>query len=262
MISDDYFKAGLCKKLKLMKSKEYLCNICKRNLYETPWLADFHHKDPSVKEFQLSNGFSYKKNLKELEKCDLLCCMCHRNLHFNLSRFNSLKKEIYKDIDKRFEKDRYFGTEEDIKRILELHSKGYHQNRISQELFGSRTQRHLVRRTIKAHGLIPHKAPTQIDLVNKEEIIQMLKEKKKAKEIADYYGMSKANLFFIMNELKITEFRNNGNKKNLKAILSKEKLDELLKTKSTKEISNEYNCAINSIYRLVKLYNLEKKQEL
>lgn len=46
---------------------------------------DFHHVDPSKKEYEprlLVNGFgSIKKMLKELEKCVMLCSNCHRSLH-------------------------------------------------------------------------------------------------------------------------------------------------------------------------------------
>jgi hypothetical protein len=51
---------------------------------------EFHHKDPSQKDFGVSQYkcTSFEKNkeaiLKELEKCDLLCANCHREAHYEL----------------------------------------------------------------------------------------------------------------------------------------------------------------------------------
>lgn len=43
----------------------------------------FHHRDPDSKEFEVSKARSVSaERLKtELEKCDLLCAECHRNVH-------------------------------------------------------------------------------------------------------------------------------------------------------------------------------------
>lgn len=63
------YKGGKCK----------ICGYCR-------CLAalDFHHSDPSQKEFQISHGrfcvFGEKVKL-ELDKCDLLCANCHRESH-------------------------------------------------------------------------------------------------------------------------------------------------------------------------------------
>jgi hypothetical protein len=45
---------------------------------------DFHHRDPSQKDFQLSRALKGKvleTTKKELDKCDLLCSNCHREVH-------------------------------------------------------------------------------------------------------------------------------------------------------------------------------------
>ncbi|WP_010676639.1 hypothetical protein [Bacillus timonensis] len=44
---------------------------------------EFHHRDPSKKEFSISNkGLtrSWERIKKELDKCDLLCANCHREV--------------------------------------------------------------------------------------------------------------------------------------------------------------------------------------
>lgn len=48
---------------------------------------EFHHKDPSQKDFGISdNGSlrSWDKIKVELEKCVLLCSICHKELHAGL----------------------------------------------------------------------------------------------------------------------------------------------------------------------------------
>ncbi len=47
---------------------------------------DFHHKDPSKKEFEISDSknSSFEAIKIEVEKCMLLCAICHRRLHAGL----------------------------------------------------------------------------------------------------------------------------------------------------------------------------------
>ncbi len=46
-------------------------------------VLSFHHKNPDKKEFKLSGKFSSKLSniIKEIEKCELICHNCHRELH-------------------------------------------------------------------------------------------------------------------------------------------------------------------------------------
>lgn len=51
---------------------------------EWPQVYDFHHRDPSEKEFAFArNGHtrSWERNKAELDKCDMLCANCHRIRH-------------------------------------------------------------------------------------------------------------------------------------------------------------------------------------
>lgn len=86
------------------RNKEYYINnsqtIAKRN---AKWLADykatlkctkcgeshvacleFHHLDPSTKEFQISTsgGVSRERAMREIKKCIVLCANCHKKLHY------------------------------------------------------------------------------------------------------------------------------------------------------------------------------------
>jgi hypothetical protein len=45
---------------------------------------DFHHLDPNKKEMPISTTSSRYLLLKEVEKCMLVCCRCHREIHAGL----------------------------------------------------------------------------------------------------------------------------------------------------------------------------------
>lgn len=59
---------------------------------------DFHHVDPTSKEMNLNSGLNLDIKLKEIEKCVLLCCRCHRELHWQ-DTVDFVSKNRY-DIDK------------------------------------------------------------------------------------------------------------------------------------------------------------------
>lgn len=56
------------------------CAKCDESRY---WLLDFHHIDPTQKDFQLSQGerYGWEKVQSEIEKCVVLCSNCHRDFH-------------------------------------------------------------------------------------------------------------------------------------------------------------------------------------
>ncbi|MEK6895196.1 MAG: hypothetical protein AABX48_01620 [Nanoarchaeota archaeon] len=72
------------KKTKL-KAVEYMGGKCIKCGYSKyPEVLEFHHKDPSTKEFNLGVGGltrSWERTRKEIEKCELLCANCHREYH-------------------------------------------------------------------------------------------------------------------------------------------------------------------------------------
>ncbi len=61
--------------------------VCTRCGESHPATLDFHHIDPSNKEFTISHGvrscFSGDRILKEMEKCIVICSNCHRRLHWD-----------------------------------------------------------------------------------------------------------------------------------------------------------------------------------
>ncbi len=68
------------------RALDYKGGKCKECGYSRcPGSMDFHHRDPSMKEFIWSKlrKRSWENIKKELDKCDLLCCRCHREGHYD-----------------------------------------------------------------------------------------------------------------------------------------------------------------------------------
>jgi hypothetical protein len=65
--------------------KTLACMRCGEN---HPATIDFHHRDPSQKDFLASRACSVgrgkKSTLEEIAKCDVLCSNCHRKVHWEL----------------------------------------------------------------------------------------------------------------------------------------------------------------------------------
>ena len=77
-------------KQKLIKERREFINkykftcSCKKCGENRPYVLDFHHVDPTKKEFDLGNATKYSiARLKtELEKCITLCRNCHSEFHY------------------------------------------------------------------------------------------------------------------------------------------------------------------------------------
>lgn len=91
-------KDNVLKRQKSLKQKciDYSggkCQICGYNKCNSA--LEFHHKDPSQKDMQFSKfgRTSWDKNkekiITELNKCILLCANCHREVHANISKYDS-----------------------------------------------------------------------------------------------------------------------------------------------------------------------------
>lgn len=64
------------------------CSNCGYN--KSIYALEFHHRNPSEKEFSIGvimnrkgylNVEQLKKLMKEVDKCKVLCCNCHKELH-------------------------------------------------------------------------------------------------------------------------------------------------------------------------------------
>lgn len=97
--SDRGWRCGKCataavikrrKKIKTMaiEYKGGECAHC-RGVFH-PAVYEFHHIDPSKKDFAIGGGGvcrSWAAIQKELDKCDMLCANCHRIEHTRLEEF-------------------------------------------------------------------------------------------------------------------------------------------------------------------------------
>ena len=70
-------------KKKCIAYKNNNCHMCGYN--KCPAALQFHHNDPSEKDFAISRfrHIDFESAKKELDKCILLCGNCHAELHFN-----------------------------------------------------------------------------------------------------------------------------------------------------------------------------------
>ena len=61
---------------------------------------DFHHPDPIIKDFTISAKMTaWKAIVRELNKCDLLCANCHREVH------DGMHPAYLDELDDRFGQD-------------------------------------------------------------------------------------------------------------------------------------------------------------
>lgn len=61
------------------------CNRCAEN---HPSCLQFHHRDPSIKEYavsQMIGSYTWEAIEKEMEKCEVLCSNCHFKEHWRES---------------------------------------------------------------------------------------------------------------------------------------------------------------------------------
>jgi hypothetical protein len=77
-------RASKSQKNMKLKSIEYLggkCSICGYSKYYGS--LDCHHKDPTKKDFSISDGrcYDFEKLKLELNKCILVCRNCHGEIH-------------------------------------------------------------------------------------------------------------------------------------------------------------------------------------
>ena len=60
-----------------------------------PYLLEFHHRDPSAKEFTIAHWRKHSRDdlLTEIQECDTLCKNCHAEFHFLARTFGITYKE-------------------------------------------------------------------------------------------------------------------------------------------------------------------------
>jgi hypothetical protein len=110
------------------------CSICgySKNL----GILEFHHEDSSIKKFKVNTCDIRRKNINwedillEIDKCVVLCSNCHIKTYTDVSRFNSLKEEIYNRINTHIELQP--SINKDI--VIQMYKQGIKQIEISKRL--------------------------------------------------------------------------------------------------------------------------------
>jgi hypothetical protein len=79
----------LAARIKAANYKDNKCKKCslQRNNIEDLDKFDFHHRQPELKSFKISDKISsltWDKLQLELDKCDMLCAICHREYHSHI----------------------------------------------------------------------------------------------------------------------------------------------------------------------------------
>lgn len=102
---EDYYKNPQQYKDRATKAKEKLkefynslkneakCNKCGAEYPDEPYLFDFDHLDPNTKlatVSQLFNKGNWEKLKEEIEKCQILCVICHRRKTYGKNFENEL----------------------------------------------------------------------------------------------------------------------------------------------------------------------------
>lgn len=86
-LKDNVTKCRQKRKIDLIAYKGGKCERCKLES-NIPDIYDFHHLDPTQKEFGLGSKAGKSKSLeemkKEVDKCQLLCRNCHAIIHYLL----------------------------------------------------------------------------------------------------------------------------------------------------------------------------------
>jgi hypothetical protein len=88
----DYLKKAVIKRRKRIRDmavayKGGQCLLC--HYKRCPAALEFHHPDPSTKDFSISadgSTRSWKRVKQEIEKCVLICANCHREIHAGITQ--------------------------------------------------------------------------------------------------------------------------------------------------------------------------------
>lgn len=165
------------KRKKLKKNLvEYKGGKCERCGYNKCVAAmDFHHKDPSQKDFALSkNGLtrSWVSLKKEADKCELVCSNCHREIHEDLNGYKDKRQNIVTKKYKKITKESAPSRIEEKKKYnkcatcsIETYNKKYCSDKCSKL------------------------AKRKVDRPTKEQLIEILKDKNWTKT-AKMFGVS------------------------------------------------------------------------
>lgn len=88
----DSLKRQHDKKSYAINKKGGKCQICGYDKCESA--LEFHHKDPNEKDHSIRWGTASQQKIdEELEKCVMLCCLCHREVHAGIKSIEHILEE-------------------------------------------------------------------------------------------------------------------------------------------------------------------------
>ncbi len=198
MIDNGMYIRTNAKKMKMIIHMGGKCKDCGLSLEEKLPIADFHHLDPKLKEFNPSDAttMGWDKCKVELEKCVLLCTNCHRIRHYDWERFYENREKIREYVDIVEDKQMRLVHDDDevIKQVLLLHSQGDFLRTISDKLGIFRCS---VKRILKQNNLTPNKwvARDELGKMSREDFQECADKGMSAGEISKKFNCCKATIF-------------------------------------------------------------------
>ncbi len=204
------------------------CKICG---YRGANLAslEFHHVDPATKKFNISHALLRKIKVTvqevndEIDKCIVICRNCHKEKHFDMSKFLRLKPVI----DFKAENHKELQPKIDANIVKDMLGSGVSQQRVAEKLNASK-------------GTISGIAK-QLGL-RKE--IKKQHYNKTCKFCNSEFTTDRRNQTYCSRTCMSSTVKKP----------SKEELLDLLKSKTLKEIGNTYGVSAVSVFKWKKSY--------
>ena len=213
---------------------------------------DFHHREGEKKDFTMGNAYRFitsmiEKVEKEIKKCDLLCRNCHAKEHFDFSRFDSKKDEIFKKGESYIELKKI-----DENEIIKLNNEGLTNKKICEKmnLSASTVSTILSRMDIECVKVVREGYRKVVE--EGEEIIEFIPIKKICKSCKKEF-LCKNNYEVEKRIYCCQKCKSLGDRK---LSIEKEDLEMLLKTESYSELARRYSVVPNTIKNLAKRYSL------
>lgn len=201
----DKFILRWAKRYRAVQEMGGKCNFCEES---DMFLLEFHHLDPSKKEYGISQSVILDWNVLklELDKCILVCSNCHRNLHAV-----DIKKKFEELFDEILEKSKVVHLvnrpklDEDY--IYELLKRKHSISKISKILKKDpSTIRDIALRLTNRTGekLFYTREEYNNDLkkIDPNQLIELYKNGVKVKEMAKTFNCATSTLYNSIRKLK------------------------------------------------------------
>lgn len=245
------------------------CSMCGYN--ECNRSLDFHHVDRNKKLFTInliicaikpgiSKGIISPHVKDELDKCIVVCRNCHKSIHFNLDLYNKYKQLID------YRQSRIKETQKPLDRqeVKRLYDSGMTANKIAKYFNASKGT---INDILKRFGVT--KSLKEIDDIKKDKEIKVLELHRDGKTLTEIIFATELKNNYIREVL-----RNNGFVPKQENIIvsadgktrqyvdkrkfnpSKEELEELLKTKSLRDIGNIFGVSRIAVFHRKKKMGL------